>query len=658
MKRIQTICILLFFLFKLSYSQEALRKADNAFNIHEYSTAITLYKSAFSYTENKIETKAKIAYRIGYCNRKISKPLDAQLWLEKAVELKIPNPLVYLYLADAQRMNENFALALKNYQQYKLLVPQDIRANKGIESCKLAKKWIKEPTEYKVTNLVYVNSIFIDYCPFYIGQENSKTMYFSSSRPSAVGDQTHGGSGQSFSDIFYSTEDAKHAWSHPLPLSANINTIHEEGSPSITRNSKIMYYTYCRYDDGNASYCQIYESIRSNGKWQKGIQQDFTESKNDNFDYAHPSISSDGLTLYFSSNRNGYGGYDIWYTTRETVNNPWEKPKNIGGVVNTTGDEIFPYLRNDSILYFASNGHLGMGGLDIYRVNQDIKGRKYVLNLLSPINSSSDDYGICFTNFLEDGFFTSNRPGGKGYDDIYHFTLPTRTFAISGTIRNEMTDEPVPYANVRLIGSDGSSLEVFANESGNYAFDLNPQTNYVIIAIHDGFLNSKYKISTYGLQKDKNFNVDIYMTNIDIPIEVSNVMYDVNRWELRPESIVALEKLLEILKDNPHIIIELSSHTDHRQGRISNAELSQRRAQSVVNFLIAKGIDPNRLIAKGYAASKPKVIDIRYSELYSFLKLGDILTPNHIGTLQIPQRQIAYQINRRTEFRVISTDFH
>jgi len=650
--------ILFIFLSSAVFSQDYKKKADAAFNINEYSTAITLYKSAFSRIENNIQTKAQIAYRIGYCNRKISKPLDAQLWFSKAIELKINEPDVYLYLADAQRMNQNFDEAIKNYNEYKLLVPQDIQSEKGIESCKLAKTWIKNPTEYIVTNLSYINSAFIDYCPYFVKEGNTNKLYFSSTRPSSVGDQTHGGSGQSFSDIFVSSQDAKKSWSFPEPLPQIVNTIHEEGSPSLTKDNKIMVYTYCRYDKDNSSNCKIYQSINSGGKWQRGILQDFSDSKKEDYDYAHPTISKDGLTIYFSTNKPGYGGYDIWYSTRETTSSPWKKAKNAGGVINTSGDEVFPYLRNDSILYFSSNGHLGMGGLDIYRVNRDVKGRDYVLNLLSPMNSTYDDYGITYKGKREEGFFTSNRPGSKGFDDIYHFTLPTRTFSLAGTIRNEMTDEPIPFANVRLIGSDGTSLEVYADKNGEYSFDLNPQTNYVIISIHDSFLNAKYKISTYGLQKDKDFSVNLYMTQIDMPIEVSNIMYDVNRWELRPESIVALEKLLEILRDNPHIVIELSSHTDHRQGRISNDELSQRRAQSVVNFLIAKGIDSKRLYAKGYGATKPKRIDIKYSELYSFFKLGDILTPEYISRLQPAQQQVAYQINRRTEFRVIGTDFH
>ena len=655
------ICLFFLLLSTANFAQDALKKADQAFEANEYSFAINYYKSIFAKVDHDDETKARIAYNIGYCNKKISKPLDAQLWFEKAIDLRYQNPEIYFNYAEVLRMNEQFDKAIENYNKYKLLIPRDTRADKGIESCKIARTWLKDPSEYIVTNLVYLNTEFIDYSPYFISDGNKNILYFSTSRPGAEGDKTHGGSGESFSDIFVSTEDAKGAWSFPSSLSNEINTTNDEGTPSVPGNLKSMYFTQCNFEENISSSCRVMESKKDGKNWSKPDVVNLSDHKKDTSDFVHPSISKNGLALYFSSNRSGgYGGYDIWVTTRSSLESNWSSPKNAGSVVNTAGDEVFPYIRNDSILYFSSNGHVGMGGLDIFRLNKDAKGREYVLNMLSPINSTSDDYGITFKGGLyEEGYFSSNRPKGSiGYDDIYHFTLPILTYNISGKIMNEMTDAFIPYANVRLIGSDGSSVEVFSDKDGNYAFNINPQTNYVIIAIHDGFLNSKYKISTYGLQKDKSFDVNIYMTQIDMPVEIPNIMYDVNRWELRPESVVALEKLLDILKDNPHIIIELSSHTDYRQGRISNEELSQFRAQSVVNFLIAKGIDPKRLIAKGYAASKPKVIDLKYSEIYSFLKLGDVLTPEFIENLPATQRETCHQINRRTEFRVLATDFH
>lgn len=651
-------CFLSIFSITVGVSQETLKKADAAFEAHEYAFAITYYKSSYHKTDD-YEQKARIAYNIGLCSKRISKPLDAKLWFTKAIELKYQSPEVFLHLADVLRMNEEFDEAIEYYSIYKEYVPRDNLAEVGIESCKLAKTWLKTPSEYIVTNFPYFNSEFIDYSPHFSADSNKNTMFFASSRPSSFGDKIHGGSGQSFADLFVSYEDAKGSWSTPTPLSEAINTEHDEGSPSYCTATNTLYFTRCTYKEFASSMCKIYSSTFENSSWSKAEELKLQDSKRDTADYVHPSVSANGLMLYFASNKSGgYGDFDIWYCTRNSVNDAWGNPKNAGNVINTARNEIFPYLRSDNILFFASNGHIGMGGLDIFRVNKDAKGREYVLNLLPPINSTYDDYAISYADSEKEvGFFSSNRTNGsKGADDIFHFSLPLVTYSISGKIINELTELPIPYTNVRLIGSDGTSLEQYADEQGNYNFELNPQTNYVIIAIHDDFLNSKYKISTYGLQKDKSFDVNIYMNQIDIPVEVPHIMYDVNRWELRPESIVALEKLLDILNDNPHIIIELSSHTDYRVGRISNEELSQLRAQSVVNFLISRGINSNRLVAKGYGASRPKKIDLRYSELYSFLKLGDELTPEFIEALPESYRNTCHQINRRTEFRVISVE--
>lgn len=643
------------------YGQKVLQKrADNALKANEYSFAINDYKSLFSQIENEDPEKAIVAYKIGYCYHHISSPLHAQLWLEKAIELNYQEPIVYLYCADAMRMNKNFDKAIAYYDKYHTLVPGDKRAEKGVESCRTAKKWLQNPTNYKITNLAYINSEFSDYSPFFNFDGKSNTIYFSSSRANSIGDRIHGGSGQHFCDLFSSKEDAKGLWLTPNPISEQINTTNEEGSPSLTKDGNFIFYTQCNYGD-NHYQCKIMSSNKIGSSWDKPIHLEVSDIPNDTNDYVHPSVSADGLKLYFASNRpGGFGGYDIWYCTRPTTKDKWDKPKNAGDVVNTEGDELFPFYRTaDSILFFSSNGQIGMGGLDIFRVNYDAKGKPYALNLMSPINSPSDDFGICFKDSLEEGFFSSNRPGGKGFDDIYHFSIIKLHFKVRGQVLDEITEKPLSNATVSLIGSDGTSIEVTTNENGDYNFDLNPQTNYVLLAIHDGYLNSKYKITTYGRKEDKDFAVDLYMTQIDAPIEVPNVLYDVNLWALRPESIVSLNKLYETLIDNPNIAIELSSHTDYRVGtKMTNEELSQRRAQSVVDFLISKGIDKSRVTAKGYGATQPKIIDRKNANLYKFLNIGDQLTPAFINGLTSEQQEICHQINRRTEFKVTSTNYN
>lgn len=659
MKRLFVVVFSIVLIVSDGFCQKALKKrADDALKANEYSFAINNYKSLFAQTENEDPLKPEIAYKIGYCFKKISKPLDAQLWFEKAIDLKYDDPIVYLYCADVQRMNENFEKAISYYEKYRTLVPTDEIAEKGIESCRIARQWIKNPTSYIVSNLVYVNSEYSDYAPFYLDDGMSKSVYFSSTRPNSTGDVIHGGSGQNFSDIYVSKEDAKGAWSNPVSISDIINTANEEGAPSITKDGKFLFYTQCEYGS-NDSYCKIMSATKIGSSWDKPVELKFNDSK-DTCDYVHPSISKDGLTLYLASNRpGGYGGYDIWFCTRSSTNEKWGKLKNAGDVVNTERTELFPYIREDNTLFFASDGHIGMGGLDLYRVNKDAKGKDYILNLMSPMNSPSDDFGITYKDSLEEGFFSSNRTGTKGFDDIFHFTISKLSYIVKGQIINDGTNEPIPNAIISIVGSDGTSIEVSSDNKGYYEASLNPQTNYVLIATRDKYLNCKYKMSTYGHKENKDFNVNLYMTEMSSVIEVPNILYDVNKWDIRPESIVSLNKLYETLNDNPNIIIELSSNTDYRvSSKMSNEELSQLRAQSIVDYLIARGIDEERLKAKGNGATNPKTIDKKYADMYSFLKIGDVLTPEYIKALADHSKQeICHQINRRTEFRVLSNNY-
>lgn len=653
------IGFLCFFAINTFGQKNIIKQADNALKANEYTFAINTYKSVFSQIENEDPQKATIAYKIGWCYRHISQPLHAQLWFDKAIELRYEDPIVYFYCAEAMRMNKNFDKAIQYYDKYKSIVRNDNRAAKGIESCRIARKWLQEPTNYTVTNLAFINSEYSDYAPFFDYNGKSKTIYFSSSRNNATGDKVHGGSGQSFSDIYSSNEDAKGFWTTPVSVSDQINTENEEGAASISKDGNQFFFTQCKV--GNQDFkCKIKSAAKIGSSWDSPVDLQLSESK-DTSDYVHPCISADGLTLYFASNRvGGYGGYDIWFCKRESKNDKWGKPQNAGDIINTEGDELYPYIRQyDNTFYFASNGHIGMGGLDLYRVNIDEKGKQNVLNLKNPINSPSDDFGITFKDSLEEGFFSSNRPGGKGYDDIYHFSIAKLKFSVKGQVLSEISETPIANATVSLIGSDGTSLEVISDANGNYEFTLNPQVNYVLLSMHEGYLNSKYKISTYGRTEDKHFEANLYMTQLNIPIEVPNVMYDVNLWNLRPESIVSLNKLYETLEDNPNITIELSSHTDYRVGpKMSNEQLSQLRAQSVVDFLINKGIDKNRLVAKGYGATVPKTVDQKYADQYDFLHVGDKLTPEFIQHLSSKEQQdICHQINRRTEFKVTSTNY-
>ena len=373
---------------------------------------------------------------------------------------------------------------------------------------------------------------------------------------------------------------------------------------------------------------------------------------------AHPALAPDGNTLYFVSDiAGGSGGKDIWMVTRSTAGDAWSAPRNLGPDINTTGDELFPFVRSDGTLYFSSDGLIGMGGLDIFKAVPQPDGSWIVTNMKPPVNSSADDFGIVFAGTEERGIFSSTRKG-RGVDNLYSFEFPPLKFNVTGLVKDEKTGAPITSSTVQLIASDGSNLQAETGSSGDFRFALKPDVDYIFLASKRGYLNGKEKETTKGQEKSRDFMVTILLTAIDKPIELPNIFYDFNKWDLRPESMVSLDKLVETLNDNPNVTIELMSHTDSRDTEEYNDELSQKRAQSVVEYLIEKGIEPVRLSAKGYGESNPKVVDAEIAEQSPFLRIGTVLTEQYINSLpDEEQKEIAHQVNRRTEFRVLRTDY-
>jgi peptidoglycan-associated lipoprotein len=373
---------------------------------------------------------------------------------------------------------------------------------------------------------------------------------------------------------------------------------------------------------------------------------------------AHPALSSDGLTLYFVSDiSGGSGGKDIWKATRSTAGGTWSKPQNLGPDINTNGNELFPFLRNDGNLYFSSDGLIGMGGLDIFKAVPQPDCSWVVTNMKSPINSSADDFGIAFENENERGVFSSTRKG-RGNDELYAFEFPPLRFNVTGLVKDEKTGAAITGSTVMLIASDGNNLQAETGTGGDFKFALKPDVDYIFLAQKDGYLNGKEKETTKGQERSRDFMVTILLTAIDKPIELPNIFYDFGKWDLRPESMVSLDKLVETLIDNPKVTIELMSHTDSRDTEEYNYDLSQKRAQSVVQYLIEKGIESERLSAKGYGESSPKVVDAAIVSQAPFLKSGTALTEAYINSLaNDEQKEVAHQINRRTEFRVLRIDY-
>ncbi len=656
MKQLFLFFLLLIFLTSPEvYAQK--RKTERAyasFTAGEYYDAIDLFKDAYSKTKkaNK-NTRTDLVYMIAECYRLTNDPKNAEIWYKLAVKSSSSKPEAEYWLGESLKKNGKYSQAADEFKKFKQASPSDTRAEQEIRSCELSEEWSRNPEAYKVDELKDLNSKESDFSPAYARDDYSE-VYFTSARDGVAGKKTHGATGQNFTDIFESKVDKKSKWSTPVPVQG-INSEFEEGTPSFSADFKELYFTRCEVGKREKKGCKIMYSRRSGDKW--------SDPKNlgilpDSLIAAHPSLSKDGLTLYFVSDiAGGFGKKDIWKVTRLRPGDGWSKPVNLGPDINTPGDELFPYIREDGTLYFSSDGLIGMGGLDIFKATPQPDGSWMVTNMKPPINSFADDFGIAFEDSNEKGIFSSTRKG-RGNDDLYTFELPPMRFNVTGLVKDEKTGTPVSGSVVQLIASDGSNLQAETGTGGDFKFALKADVDYIFLASKQGYLNGKEKETTKGQDKSRDFMVTILLTAIDRPIDLPNILYDFDKWDLRPESMVSLDKLVETLTDNPNVTIEIMSHTDTRNTEEYNLVLSQKRAQSVVDYLVSKGIDLDRLTAKGYGKSSTKVVDATIASQYPFLKAGTQLTEEFVNSLpNDEQREIAHQINRRTEFKVLRTDY-
>jgi len=371
---------------------------------------------------------------------------------------------------------------------------------------------------------------------------------------------------------------------------------------------------------------------------------------------AHPAIAPDGQTLYFvSDKKDGLGGKDIYRATLEGTDCKYIE--NLGPEINTPGDEMFPVVRADGTLYFSSNGHPGFGGLDIFKAVPQKNGGWKVENMGAPVNSKADDFGMTFAGESESGYFSSNRNEMRGYDALWSFHLPELIYLVEGKVFDDQ-GQTISDATIRIVGSNGMNARIQTKKDGTFRIKLEKDVDYVMLATARGFLNQKNELSTQGLTDSKTFNVNFKLSSISKPVKIENIFYEFGKWDLTPASEKSLQELVKLLKDNPNITIELSSHTDYIGDNAFNKNLSEKRAQSVVNYLIKAGIDKERLTAVGYGEEKPIVVDESLAQKYPFLKVGETLTESYILTLTPEQQEIANQINRRTEFRVLKTTYN
>ena len=631
--------------------------ANQAFEGQEYYKAITLLKKAYSKEKDKAN-KAEIIFKTAECYRFVNDSKQAETWYRKALKIKYPENNVQLYYANALKANGKFEDAIVEYEKYAELVPDDPRGKNGAEACALAQKWVDNPSRYVVENAVQLNGKQMDFSPSY-ASKNHKELYFTSSRDNASGNEVDGWTGQGFTDIFSASIDNKGKWSKPKPLPATINSIYNEGAAVMNNDFNQMIFTRCGVKKKVKMGCELYTTNKNGDSWTEAEALPFF-AKDEGDDstqvtVGHPALSADGKVLVFASDaEGGKGGRDLWKSNFDDEKKRWSKPVALASV-NTPGDEMYPFIHADGTLYFASNGHIRMGGLDIFMAEAQGEDWGEVTNMRSPINSSGDDFAIIFEKEQEKGYFTSNREDGKGSDDIYSFLLPALKFTLCGTVSDFKTKAPVGDATVSIVGTDGSSLETTTDSKGKYCFDLAPATSYVITAgKRDLYLNKTGKTTTVGFEEDKDLTHDFELDPINRVIDLPNIFYDLGKWDLRPESKVAMDGLVETLNDNPTIVVEMGAHTDTRASDSYNLSLSQKRAQSVVDYLIENDVAGERLVAKGYGETTPKVLDVAVGELPAGSVINDAFIANLAGE---ELKEEAHQLNRRTEFKVLRNDY-
>lgn len=628
-----------------------LATADEQLGRGEYFDASKTYRKIYNKLTKKEERplRGEVAFKMAECHRHLNQFPRASAAYQNAARYGYGDSTLYLYMGQMLAAEGKYAQAAKALETYLEWHPGDNLAKNTLAGARLAAEK-KGKTRYNVHPAKLFNTRRADYSPMYLDKSLDQ-IYFTTTAEKVIGTRKSEITGMKKGDIWFAAKNERGEWKRPEPVEGELNTELDEGTPSFTPDGQTMYLSRARREPNASTGVEIYTSQRSDAKWSAPVKYEITADTISS--YGHPAVSPDGNWLYFTSDMpGGQGGRDIW---RVNLRERQGSLENLGEWINTPGDEMFPYVRTDSVLYFASNGHPGYGGLDIFRAELTKSGGWNVTNMGTPVNSSADDFGITFGEG-ESGFFSSNRGDARGYDHIFAFELPEIKVTISGWVLDK-DEEPVPNAVIRIVGNDGSNQKQVARNDGSFSFPLDRGISYVMLAGAKGYLNAKQEFTSDMAEEDAEYSVDFILASVNKPVVIDNIFYDFDRATLRPESQTALDEMAQILRDNPNVTIEMASHTDRKGSVEYNDDLSARRAKSVIDYLISTGIHPDRLQSHGYGKSRPKTITKKLARLYPQFKEGDVLTEEYIEALSPEDQEAADQINRRTEFQVLSLDY-
>lgn len=635
-------------------ADNAMRKGEKFLAIGEYHDAAEQFKKAYTKTPAKErQLRGQRALKMAHCYRHISSTQKAISAYRNALRYNVATLDDRLDYARLLLKNGEYKRALAEFELLNDSMPNNVLVRNGLLSAKMAPKWKEQGSDYTVKKMTEFNSRRADYCPVLAGDQWDR-LYFSSTRNDALGDELSGITGAKPGDIFFSDKDDKGKWSKPQTIESGLNTEYDEGACCLSPDGSTMYLTQCTADPSYPRYAQIVTAQRSDASWGKTTPLLIT---NDTLSsYAHPAISPDGEWLYFVSDMpGGKGGLDIW-RIRLTANGP-VGVENLGEPINTPGDEMFPTFRPNGDFYFSSDGHPGFGGLDIFIATVGEDGKYHLSHPGYPLNSQGDDFGMTFQGQLNQGFFSSNRGDGRGWDHIYSFYNPEIVQTIRGWIY-EQDGYELTAGEARIVGTDGTNMRLGVRGDGSFEYVVKPGVDYIILGMCNGFLNHKEEIHVDSVKESKVYDLQFPLASISAPVLIDNIFYAFDKATLLPESKNALDSLILMLNENPNITIELSAHTDYRGAEAYNKTLSQKRAESVVKYLINHGIAPDRLTPVGYGEEKPKTIRKKVAERYPWLKENDVLTEEFILKLKPEQQETANALNRRTEFKVLRTTYN
>lgn len=635
-------------------ADNAMRKGEKFLAIGEYHDAAEQFKKTYTKTPTKErQLRGQRALKMAHCYRHISSTQKAISAYRNALRYNVATLDDRLDYARLLLKNGEYKRALAEFELLNDSMPNNVLVRNGLLSAKMAPKWKEQGSDYTVKKMTEFNSRRADYCPVLAGDQWDR-LYFSSTRNDALGDEFSGITGAKPGDIFFSDKDDKGKWSKPQTIESGLNTEYDEGACCLSPDGSTMYLTQCLSDASYPRFAQIVTAQRSDASWGKTTPLLIT---NDTLSsYAHPAVSPDGEWLYFVSDMpGGKGGLDIW-RMRLTANGP-VGVENLGDPINTPGDEMFPTFRPNGDFYFSSDGHPGFGGLDIFIATVGEDGKYHLSHPGYPLNSQGDDFGMTFQGQLNQGFFSSNRGDGRGWDHIYSFYNPEIVQTIRGWIY-EQDGYELTAGEARIVGTDGTNLRLGVRGDGSFEYAVKPGVDYIILAMCDGFLNHKEEIHVDSVKESKVYDLQFPLASISAPVLIDNIFYAFDKATLLPESKNALDSLILMLNENPNITIELSAHTDYRGAEAYNKKLSQKRAESVVMYLINHGIAPDRLTPVGYGEEKPKTIRRKVAERYPWLKENDVLTEEFILKLKPEQQETANALNRRTEFKVLRTTYN